>query len=61
MIEDILICFLISTSTETVVLNADTVNKASERTGPGDFQLLKTLGKGGYGKVSHVYVELFSL
>lgn len=32
-------------------LNADTVNKPSERTGPGDFELLKTLGKGGYGKV----------
>ena len=37
--------------TETVFLNANTVNKPSERTGPGDFELLKTLGKGGYGKV----------
>ena len=39
------------TLTETVFLNAATVNKPSERTGPGDFELLKTLGKGGYGKV----------
>jgi len=37
--------------TETVFLNENTVNKPSERTGPGDFELLKTLGKGGYGKV----------
>ena len=58
-----LTCKLLSskdTVTETVFLNADTVNKASERTCPGDFELLKTLGKGGYGKVVYRYVVILN-
>lgn len=37
---------------ETVQLTENTVNPHGERVSPHDFQLLKVLGKGGYGKVS---------
>ncbi len=37
---------------EQVALSEDTVNPGQERVGPEHFQLLKVLGKGGYGKVS---------
>ena len=33
------------------------MNKSSERTIPSDFELLKTLGKGGYGKVMYIYTS----
>ena len=36
---------------ETVPLNPETVNQTSEKIGPECFDLLKVLGKGGYGKV----------
>lgn len=36
---------------ETLELTEDTVNPGEPRTGPQDFELLKLLGKGGYGKV----------
>lgn len=36
---------------ETVQITETTVNPHGERVGPHDFQLLKVLGKGGYGKV----------
>lgn len=36
---------------EMVPLNPETVNQTSERIGPECFDLLKVLGKGGYGKV----------
>lgn len=37
---------------ETLELTESTVNPGPQRAGPQDFQLLKVLGKGGYGKVS---------
>ncbi len=39
---------------ETVQLTSETVNKTSEKVGPECFDLLKVLGKGGYGKVFQV-------
>lgn len=36
---------------ETVELNDTLVNPPNCKVGPQDFQLLKVLGKGGYGKV----------
>lgn len=36
---------------ETVELSEQTVNPGQLKTGPADFELLKVLGKGGYGKV----------
>ena len=39
---------------ETVQLDASTVNAPDERVGPKDFELLKVLGRGGYGKVLQV-------
>ena len=41
---------------ETVPLTAETVNRTSEKIGPECFELLKVLGKGGYGKVSCLVV-----
>ncbi|CAF0799992.1 unnamed protein product [Adineta ricciae] len=40
--------------TETVQITERTVNPRGERVSPHDFQLLKVLGKGGYGKVFQV-------
>ena len=37
---------------ETLELTEQTVNPGQPKTGPHDFELLKLLGKGGYGKVS---------
>ncbi|CAF3430398.1 unnamed protein product [Rotaria sp. Silwood1] len=39
---------------ETVQITENTVNPQGERISPHDFQLLKVLGKGGYGKVFQV-------
>ena len=39
---------------ETIDLNEENVNKGQEKIGPHCFQLLKVLGKGGYGKVFQV-------
>lgn len=39
---------------EKVPLNEHTVNIGKEKAGPKDFELLKVLGKGGYGKVFQV-------
>ena len=36
---------------ETLALSEETVNPKDEKVGPESFQLLKVLGKGGYGKV----------
>ena len=38
-------------SREEFTLSAETVNPTSEKIGPECFDLLKVLGKGGYGKV----------
>lgn len=37
---------------ETLELTENTVNPGQLKVGPQDFELLKVLGKGGYGKVS---------
>lgn len=39
---------------EKVPLNEHTVNIGKEKAGPNDFELLKVLGRGGYGKVFQV-------
>ena len=39
---------------ETFQITSETVNKTSEKVGPQCFDLLKVLGKGGYGKVFQV-------
>lgn len=39
---------------ETVQLTSEVVNQTSEKIGPECFELLKVLGKGGYGKVFQV-------
>ncbi|XP_077995171.1 ribosomal protein S6 kinase beta-1-like [Glandiceps talaboti] len=39
---------------EELTLSEQTVNPGSEKVGPSDFELLKVLGKGGYGKVFQV-------
>jgi p70 ribosomal S6 kinase len=33
--------------------NAELINPPNTKVGPEDFQLLKVLGKGGYGKVNY--------
>ena len=44
--------FSFSDSTmETVPISEETVNPSNEKIGPESFELLKVLGKGGYGKV----------
>lgn len=37
---------------ETIQISEETVNPIDEKIGPESFELLKVLGKGGYGKVS---------
>lgn len=37
---------------ETVQITESIVNSGREKVGPQDFELLKVLGKGGYGKVN---------
>lgn len=39
---------------ETFELSAGNVNPPNVRVGPQDFELLKVLGKGGYGKVNYL-------
>ena len=39
---------------EAIELGVDMVNPPNTRVGPADFQLLRVLGKGGYGKVLQV-------
>ena len=36
---------------EMLQITSETVNKTSEKIGPNCFDLLRVLGKGGYGKV----------
>lgn len=36
---------------ETVAISEEIVNPKDEKVGPESFELLKVLGKGGYGKV----------
>lgn len=36
---------------ETLPISEETVNPKDEKIGPESFELLKVLGKGGYGKV----------
>ena len=38
---------------ETVSISEEIVNPSNEKVGPESFELLKVLGKGGYGKVCH--------
>ncbi len=49
-----LICMYVFSEIETVQITERTVNPRGERISPHDFQLLKVLGKGGYGKVFQV-------
>lgn len=39
---------------ETFPLTSESVNRTSEKIGPHCFDLLKVLGRGGYGKVEWV-------
>ena len=43
---------------ETVAISEETVNPTNEKIGPESFELLKVLGKGGYGKVCYTCVNL---
>ena len=45
------LCSCSSDGVETLELSEHTVNPGEPKTGPYDFELLKLLGKGGYGKV----------
>lgn len=42
---------LLFSSIETLAISEETVNPKDEKVGPTSFELLKVLGKGGYGKV----------
>lgn len=46
----IIIIILISTL-ETLDITPESINRTPEKIGPDCFELLKVLGKGGYGKV----------
>ena len=50
-----LFLFLSSLEVETLAISEETVNPKDEKIGPNSFELLKVLGKGGYGKVRTVY------
>ena len=56
------LCTSVSSASEveTVQITEKTVNPQGERVAPNDFQLLKVLGKGGYGKVSECNASLLS-
>lgn len=41
-----------SLEVETLPISEETVNPKDEKVGPNSFELLKVLGKGGYGKVT---------
>lgn len=43
---------------ETVALTPESVNQTPEKIGPECFELLKVLGKGGYGKVSQLSIVI---
>lgn len=45
---------------EKVELSELTVNPGQPKAGPSDFELLKLLGKGGYGKVD-IFQEVFNV
>ena len=45
------IYFNFSEDVETLEVTEYTINPGQPKTGPHDFELLKLLGKGGYGKV----------
>jgi hypothetical protein len=47
-----------SSDIETLELTEYTVNPGQPKTGPHDFELLKLLGKGGYGKVGVLFISL---
>ena len=47
--------FISGEGLETVELSEYTMNPEEPKAGPHDFDLLKLLGKGGYGKVSYVF------
>ncbi|XP_006824090.2 ribosomal protein S6 kinase beta-2-like, partial [Saccoglossus kowalevskii] len=42
---------------EELALSDATVNPGREKVGPADFELLRVLGKGGYGKVAMVIAK----
>ena len=42
---------------ETYPITSESVNRTSEKIGPQCFDLLKVLGKGGYGKVGGAYLS----
>ena len=48
--------FRVFSQIETVPITEKTVNPLGERVSPHDFQLLKVLGKGGYGKVRQMKI-----
>lgn len=50
-----LFLFVSSLEVETLAISEETVNPKDEKIGPNSFELLKVLGKGGYGKVRKVY------
>lgn len=41
---------------ETLTISEEMVNPKDEKVGPASFQLLKVLGKGGYGKVTQCII-----
>lgn len=45
--------------TEEIQLTEETVNLGGVKLGPGDFELKKVLGKGGYGKVFQVLIWFY--
>lgn len=53
-----LFSIIFSADVESVQINEETVNP-KEKIGPEDFELLKVLGKGGYGKVCLLTFNFF--